>query len=301
MNLKKIKLILAPMENVTDMPFRLLCKKYGADLVCSEMISAEAIVRTKKLNKFLKIVSEEKPVSVQIFGTNSDSLANAAKLIEDYGADIIDINMGCPSHKIRKIGAGSSLLDYPEKIKKIVETVVDKVTIPVTVKIRSNNVFNNIKIIENAGASAIALHARTVGQGYSGIADINLISEVKKKLNIPLWGNGDVKDVESLNKMLEISDGAMVGRAAMTNPLIFKKFRSYLDTGKIIEISDKEKIKSFFELYELYDEIDFAKLRMIALYFVSGIDNAKSIKREIMLIKNKDELISFMVKLAELV
>lgn len=218
---KRIKLVMAPMEGYTDVRFRLLCRHYGADLVYSERINANAIVRgNKSAMKAMEMCEAERPIAMQIFGGKIDVMAKAAKMLEEK-ADIIDLNMGCPAKNSMKIGACAALLFKPAKIKEMVEAVVSAVSKPVTVKIRADNALRNALIIQDAGASAIALHARYVKQGYSGKADWNIIKEVKKELKIPLIGNGDIKKAGDAVEMLKIADAAMIGRAAVKYPRIF--------------------------------------------------------------------------------
>ena len=218
---KRIKLVMAPMEGITDVRFRLLCRHYGADLVYSERINSYAIVRgNKSAMKTMEMSEGERPIAMQIFGGKTDIMVKAAKMLEDK-ADIIDINMGCPAKNSIKIGACAALLRKPAKIKEMVEAIVSAVSKPVTVKIRADNALRNALIIQDAGASAIALHARYTKDVYSGKADWDLIKEVRKELKIPLIGNGDIKKAQDAVEMLKITDCAMIGRAAVKNPRIF--------------------------------------------------------------------------------
>ncbi|MFA5888111.1 MAG: tRNA-dihydrouridine synthase family protein [Candidatus Nanoarchaeia archaeon] len=217
----RIKLIMAPMEGYTDIRFRLLCRHYGADLVYSERINANAIVRgNKSALKTMEMSEAERPIAMQIFGGKIDVMVKAAKMLEEK-ADIIDLNMGCPAKNSIKIGACAALLAKPLKIKEMVEAVVSAVNKPVTVKIRADNCLRNALIIQDAGASAIALHARYTKDGYSGRADWDIIKAVKKELKIPLFGNGDIRKAEDAIEMLKIADAAMIGRAAVKYPKIF--------------------------------------------------------------------------------
>ncbi|MBU2638650.1 MAG: tRNA-dihydrouridine synthase family protein [Nanoarchaeota archaeon] len=225
---KKIKLVMAPVEGYTDVRFRLLCKHYGADLVYSERINANAIVRgNKSAMKAMEMAEAERPIAMQIFGGKIDVMVKAAKMLEEK-ADIIDINMGCPAKNSMKIGACAALLFKPKKIQEMVEAVVAAVNKPVTVKIRADHALRNALIIQDAGASAIALHARYVKDGYSGKADWDLIKDVKKELKIPLIGNGDIRTAEDAVEMLKIADAAMIGRAAVKYPKIFYEARELL-------------------------------------------------------------------------
>ncbi|MDD5651451.1 MAG: tRNA dihydrouridine synthase DusB, partial [Candidatus Nanoarchaeia archaeon] len=284
-------LILAPMVGINDTAFRLLCKKYGAGLICTEMINANAIFKNNKatINK-LDIVKEERPISVQLFGANTEMLEYAAKVVEK-DADIIDLNFGCPDTKVLKQGAGAALLKRPKKIEEIVKAVVKKVNIPVTAKIRIGINKPDLglklaKLIENAGASAIAVHGRTSAQGYSGKANWNAIKEIKENVNIPVIGNGDIFSGEDAERMLELTkcDFLMIGRQAMINPYIFTEVNNYLKNKKVIKITNKDKIKLFSEYIKLADKYGYPKFEFVkrhALNFSKGIRNSVKLRTNI--------------------
>ena len=224
----KSKLILAPMHNVTNIAFRIMCKKYGASLVCTELLSANAVAREDNLNLKLAITNKsENPVSAQLFGQNTENIVKAAKILEKQ-FDIIDINFGCPSKNILEQGAGAALLKRKNKIKEIVEETSKAIKKPLTVKIRNEDAVEIAKICEKAGASAIIIHARTIKQGYSGKADWNIIRQIKENVKIPVIGNGDVIDGESAEQMLKQTscDYIMIGRGAIGNPFIFKQIKT---------------------------------------------------------------------------
>ena len=247
-NLKN-NVFLAPMAGITDLPFRLICKENNAGLVYTEMVSAKALLyNDSKTKLLLKTSDEERPLAVQIFGSDLESIAYASKYVSAF-ADIVDINMGCPAPKVVKNGDGSKLLLNLELVRQIVETAVKNSKIPVTVKIRTGWDFDNIvaieaaKIIEKAGASAITVHGRTRSQYYSGNADWDIIKQVKENVSIPVIGNGDITSKEMAKKALEKSnvDAIMIGRGALGNPWIFRETVEYLNTGKITSKPDKQE------------------------------------------------------------
>ncbi len=225
-------LILAPMAGVTDMPFRMICKKYGnPGLLCNEMVSSKAIsYKDEKTLEMLKFDEVERPISMQIFGSDAKIMGEAAKYIEQF-ADIIDINMGCPAPKVVKNGDGSKLLLDLENVKRIIETVRKSVEKPLTVKIRKGWDQEHIvatevaKIAEDAGADAIIVHGRTRDEYYAGMSDWSIIRDVKNSVKIPVVGNGDIKSVEDAKRMFDVTgvDGIMIGRASLGNPWIFKE------------------------------------------------------------------------------
>jgi tRNA-dihydrouridine synthase B len=221
-------LFLAPMSGITDYPFRQLTRQMGSGLVFTEMVSAEGLIR--KGESFLKIRKDEHPISVQLFGSNPEVLAEAAGMAEAMGADAIDLNMGCPAEQVVRTGAGADLIRFPEKVKGILMKVRKKVKNPVTIKIRSGwdgkhiNAVEISKIAEDCGIDAISIHPRTRDLGFRGRADWNLIGKVKEAVRIPVVGNGDVTTPSLAKQMFEETgcDGVMIGRGALGNPWIFR-------------------------------------------------------------------------------
>lgn len=234
-------IFLAPMAGVTDLAFRLVCKKWGAGLVFSEMVSAKALhYNDKKTLELLATHPAEEPLAVQIFGSDPYIMAESAKKLQDMGVKLLDINFGCPAPKIVKSGDGSALLNNPELIGKIVNSVCKAVSIPVMCKIRAGfDEFTNVaqigKIIEQNGASAITVHGRTRKMFYSGVADRTKVADVKKAVSIPVIGNGDITDAKSAEHMFKTTncDAVMIGRGSQGNPFIFKEINEYMQSGKI--------------------------------------------------------------------
>ena len=247
----KNQVILAPMAGVSDLPFRLLCKEQGAGMVCTEMVSAKAIAyHNRNTIPLLAVSEEERPVSLQLFGSDPDIISEMAAYIEERPFDILDLNMGCPVPKVAGNGEGSALMRRPDLVDAIVRKTVNRVRKPVTVKIRSGftadtiNAVEIAKIAEAAGASAVAVHGRTREQYYTGKADWNIIRQVKEAVKIPVIGNGDVDSPENAKRMLDETgcDGVMVGRAVRGNPWLFREIVAYLEGKPVPERPSKEEI-----------------------------------------------------------
>ena len=262
----KNQVVLAPMAGISNTSFRKIIKEMGAGLMYAEMVSDKAICyQSKKTFDLLKMDECERPIAQQIFGSDVEDFVKAAKIVvETQKPDILDINMGCPVPKVAiKNQAGSALLKNPEKIKEIVSQVVAAVDIPVTVKIRSGwdeehiNALEVAKACESAGASAIAVHARTRSQGYSGHADWNIIKQVKENVSIPVIGNGDVTSCFLAKKMLDETgcDAVMIGRGLLGNPWLVRECVDYLRDGTLPkEVSYKDKIAMMRRHYKLLCE-----------------------------------------------
>jgi len=230
--------VLAPMAGYTDLPFRLLARRKGCALVCSEMVSANGLVRgNTRTGELLTTCGEEKPLSVQLFGADPRVMGEAARIAVSRGADIIDINFGCPARKILRGGAGAALMRDPRRAEAIIGEVRRAVSVPVTVKIRKgwdpSGCEGRIiaRIAQECGVDAVIVHPRTVSQGFSGCADWSVIGECKQMLTIPVIGNGDVRCAEDVIRMRESTgcDGVMIGRAALVNPWIFSQARALLE------------------------------------------------------------------------
>lgn len=292
------KVVLAPMAGISNSAFRRITKEMGASLVYAEMVSDKALVyKNQKTIDMLYMNDSERPIAQQIFGSDKESFVEAAKLIEEkMHPDIIDINMGCPVPKVAtRAQAGAALLKDVNKIKEIVSAVVETVSCPVTVKIRSGwdsehiNAVEVAKVCEEAGASAITIHPRTRAQGYSGKADWTIIKKIKESVNIPVIGNGDIVDIYSAKKMLDEtgSDLIMIGRGLLGNPWLIKEINSYLDNGTIIpKPTNYEKIDMIFKHLDYLLDFENEKratleIRMHIGWYLKGIPGANLIKKEI--------------------
>ena len=297
----KNEYILAPMAGFTDLPFRLICSKMGAGMVCMEMISAMAInYKNVKTFEMLKIHPDESVVSLQLFGKEPEVMAEAAKTIDEYPFDILDVNMGCPVKKIVENGEGSALMKNPVLAGKIIDALVKSSSKPVTVKIRSGfdaahiNAKEMAKVAEESGASAVCVHSRTREMFYEGSADWDLIREVKESVSIPVIGSGDVKDIESANRMKEVAkvDGVMIGRAARGNPWLFKT----LSEGKEYKPTYDEVADMILDHLDLLviakDEYRaLREMRSHAAFYTAGMKNSAAFRREINQTESIDEFV----------
>lgn len=303
----KNQIVLAPMAGISNTSYRKIIKEMGAGLIYAEMVSDKAIMYSnEKTFDLLKMSEEERPITQQIFGSDADSFVKAAQIIENrMHPDIIDINMGCPVPKVAvRAQAGSALLKNPDKIYEIVSAVVKSVNVPVTVKIRSGWDENHINAVEvakkceSAGASAIAIHARTRTQGYSGKADWNIIKKVKEAVNIPVIGNGDVTSPELAKQMIDETncDAVMIGRGALGNPWLIKECVEYLNTGKKIpQVSFIEKVNMMKRHYQLLledknEKLALLEIRSFIIWYLKGMPKSKEIKNQICQCKTSEEI-----------
>lgn len=296
------------MAGVSDPALRLLCKKMGAGLVVTELTSIHSIVAKEKqlkqnnktIAEFLEFSQKERPLSVQLFGSDLQVLKKAAKIVEPY-FDIIDYNMGCPAPHITSQMAGGALLQQSNLTTKIFQTLVKTVNKPVTLKIRagvteaSKFLFKDIaKIAQNEGIQMITIHPRTVKQGYSGKADWNLIKQLKELVDIPVVGNGDITSPELAKQMFDQTgcDYVMIGRAAMGNPFLFKQINDFLKSGTYVQSSFEKRLDMFFEYLKLASNfnIKFSNIKNQAIYFTKGYPNATKLRTKITHTKNIFEL-----------
>lgn len=298
--------ILAPMAGVTDLPFRLLCREQGAGLVCTEMVSAKAILyKNKNTEALLKIHPHELPASLQLFGSDPVIMSEMAKQIEERPFSILDINMGCPVPKVVNNGEGSALMKNPKLAGDIVSAIVKAIKKPVTVKIRSGfdkdhiNAVEMAKIMEASGASAIAVHGRTREQFYCGEADWETITRVKSAVSIPVIGNGDVTDCHSAAKLLNETgcDGIMIGRAARGNPWIFKQVTAYLEDGRILPPPTKEERKSTMlqhsrlQLQYKGEYTGVREMRKHVSWYTAGMPHSARLRQRVNAVEKFSELV----------
>lgn len=325
MYLKKLKIgnielenniVLAPMAGITDLPFRMIVKKYGVGLVYTEMVSSKAIFHhDEKTQKLLNMKDEKRPVAVQIFGSDEESMVYAAKQIGSI-ADIIDINMGCPAPKVVKNGDGSKLLLNLDLAERIVKAVVKAVNVPVTVKMRKG--WNNSNIVaveaakrfEKAGAKAITIHGRTREEYYGGTCDLDIIKQVKGAVKIPVIGNGDVRDIASAKRMFDKTgvDGIMIGRASLGNPWIFREIleglKRYGEGEKQVEShkpSNKERLNTILEHIELMiqekgEYIAIREMRKHISGYTKNLPNSSEFRVHMNKIEDKEELINYITE-----
>lgn len=297
--------VLAPMAGVTDLPFRTRCKEQGAGLICMEMVSAKAVsFHNKNTEALMEIDPSEHPVSLQLFGSEPDLMAEVAKSIEDRPFDILDINMGCPVPKVVNNGEGSALLKNPDLIVEIVKKISSAIKKPLTVKVRIGfekepvDIVEIAKRVEDAGAAAIAVHGRTRQQYYSGTADWDAIRRVKEAVSIPVIGNGDVDSPQKAEALIKETgcDAVMIGRAVRGNPWIFREMNHYFKTGELLPRPSVEEVREMIlrharaQIAVKGEFTGIREMRKHVAWYTAGMRHSAGLRRESNIIADYGEL-----------
>ena len=308
------KAFLAPMAGVSDPALRIMCKQMGASLVVTELTSVNAIVakheqlesQSKDITEFIEFSEKERPLSVQLFGSDIVALEKAAKIVEPH-FDMIDYNMGCPAPHITKQMAGGALLQNADLTRQIFRTLVNTVKKPISLKMRigvteeNKSLFLDIaKIAEQEGVGMITLHGRTVSQGYSGNADWDMIKKLKKNSSVPIVGNGDITSPEIAKKVLDYTgcDYVMIGRGAMGNPFIFEQINDYLEYGEYTRYSLGDRLRAFVDYVELTTKynIRFANIKQQAIRFTKGTVGGAQLRNRLSTTKDIEELKELLIQ-----
>ena len=300
----KNRLFLSPMVDVTDLVYRMLCRKAGAAMAYTEMLYIDAILHeNEKTKKLMKTSKEDKPIGLQVTGNSEKEFEKLIPYLKPF--DLVDINCGCPSIKLVGNQAGSFLLNRPDKIGRMIEilkTSGKSVTAKVRLGFKENNVIEIAKKIEKAGADALTVHARLAIHGRSVPADWKWIKKVKENIGIPVIGNGDVFNGKQAAEMLDIADGVMIARGAIGDPLIFKRVLKYLRTGKEENIDYEKNVLLFDEYLKLvkkYDVIDIGRMKYIGTSFIRGFEGASKFRNDFMKLKTYEEIRKFMKNVKE--
>ncbi len=305
--LLKNNVFLAPMAGITDLVFRLLVREFGTSLCFTEMVSANGLVRgTEKSYRYLESMPGDKPLGVQIFGSDPGVLSEAARIVTDRGADLVDINMGCPVKKILKTGAGGVLMRDPSKVAVILQSIRKATFLPVTVKMRSGwsndeiNVLEIARVVQDCGVDAVVLHPRTVNQGFGGRADWRLIASLKRSLNIPIIGSGDVIRPEDAQRMLDVTgcDGVMIGRGILGNPWIVRDVVGYLKNKNVFlppalhEREDMINRHLNMSVKFFGEKTGLRKFRKHLLWYTKGLKGSSRFRETVVKIDRKESLLT---------
>jgi len=297
--------VLAPMAGVTDLPFRLLCKEQGCGLMCTEMVSAKALLyKNRNTKPILETREEERPIAVQLFGSDPDIMSEMALQLEEGPYAVIDVNMGCPVPKIVNNGEGSALMKNPKLAESILTAMVKKLHKPVTVKFRKGfteetaNAVEFAKMAESCGVSAVAVHGRTREQYYSGKADWDIIRRVKEAVSIPVIGNGDIFTPEDAKRMMDETgcDGLMIARGAKGNPWLFHRINHYLDTGELLPAPSAEEIKAMIlrhgalQMEYKGEHIGMREMRKHVAWYTAGYPHSAALRNDINQVSTLEEL-----------
>jgi nifR3 family TIM-barrel protein len=315
MNIGKLRLkgnlVLAPMADVTNLPFRLLCKKYGASLVYSEMIASDAVIRHNRKSIIRGLTcNDERPLGLQLLGSCAQVMADSALILhETYKPELFDVNIGCPDYKIMKHGCGSALLRTPAAIRDIITQLCGSLDVPVTAKMRiTGNLDETLKLarcIESSGASALSVHGKTPGQKYAGTSNLEFIKKIKRELSIPVIANGGINNEETAKHVLEYTgcDGLMIGRAVIGAPFLFRRISHYLDKGELLPPGTfgetVDDLLEYCELSRKFGLLTYSDFKLKCQWFIRGGEYVRTVRKKINDAKDLESVIGIVRDLKE--